>query len=82
MELYHFCDEKAMTWYDFAEQILIENNLLESIKLVKSNNYRTFANRPKNSVLIKSKYILNKYYNEKESSFNYRSNRSRRSLFK
>ena len=23
--VYHFCDEKAMTWYDFAEQILIEN---------------------------------------------------------
>jgi len=53
--VYHYCDEKAMTWYDFAEQILIENNILESIKLVKSNNYRTFANRPKNSVLIKSK---------------------------
>ncbi|CAH8282824.1 dTDP-4-dehydrorhamnose reductase [Mariniflexile fucanivorans] len=53
--LYHFCDEKAMTWYDFANQVLFENYLLDKIKLVKSNSYRTFAKRPKNSVLINSK---------------------------
>lgn len=46
----HFCDEKAMTWYDFAEQILNEH-LYNNIKLVKVKNYRTFARRPKNSVL-------------------------------
>lgn len=49
----HFCDEKAMTWYDFAEQILNEH-LYNNIKLVKVKNYRTFARRPKNSVLTKS----------------------------
>ena len=49
--VYHFCDEKAMTWYDFAEQILIENNLTNNINLVKINNYRTFARRPKSSIL-------------------------------
>ena len=49
--VFHFCDEKVMTWYDFAEQILIENNLSHNINLVKVNNYRTFARRPKNSVL-------------------------------
>ncbi|MFD0834738.1 dTDP-4-dehydrorhamnose reductase [Mariniflexile aquimaris] len=49
--IYHFCDGKAMTWYDFAEQILSENNLLANTNLVKINNYRTFAKRPKNSVL-------------------------------
>ena len=48
---FHFCDEKVMTWYDFAEQILIENNLSNNINLVKANNYRTFARRPKSSVL-------------------------------
>ncbi|AXP80589.1 dTDP-4-dehydrorhamnose reductase [Mariniflexile rhizosphaerae] len=53
--IYHFCDEKVMTWYDFAKQVLHENNILKLIKLVKSNNYRTFAKRPINSVLIKSK---------------------------
>ena len=49
--VYHFCDNKAMTWYDFAEQILVENNLSHNINLVKINNYRTFARRPKNSIL-------------------------------
>lgn len=49
--VFHFCDEQIMTWYDFAEQILIENNLTHNINLVKVNNYRTFARRPKSSVL-------------------------------
>lgn len=53
--LYHFCDENAMTWYDFAKQILIENNLLKNIKLVKSDKYLTFAKRPVNSVLKNTK---------------------------
>lgn len=53
--IYHFCDEKAMTWYDFAKQILIENNLLKKIKLIKSSKYLTFAKRPINSVLINTK---------------------------
>jgi dTDP-4-dehydrorhamnose reductase len=47
----HFCDKEVMTWYDFAKMILEENNLSEHINLVKANNYRTFARRPKNSVL-------------------------------
>lgn len=49
--IYHFCDKKAMTWYDFAKQILIENNLLKNIKLAKDDKYLTFAQRPINSVL-------------------------------
>ena len=49
--VFHYCDEKVMTWYDFAQQILLENNLTKNINLVKVNNYRTFAKRPKNSVL-------------------------------
>jgi len=50
----HFSDEKVMTWYDFARQILLENNMSHNINLVKVNNYRTFARRPKNSVLKNS----------------------------
>ena len=49
--VYHYCDEKVMTWYHFAKQIIKENNLTDKINLVKVNNYRTFARRPKNSVL-------------------------------
>lgn len=50
--IYHFTDGKAMTWYGFAEWILSQHNLLNSVKLVKDKNYRTFAERPKYSVLI------------------------------
>ncbi|PIA79008.1 dTDP-4-dehydrorhamnose reductase [Gaetbulibacter sp. 4G1] len=46
----HFCDEKIMTWYGFAEQILNEH-LYKDIKIVKAKNYRTFALRPKYSIL-------------------------------
>jgi dTDP-4-dehydrorhamnose reductase len=49
--IYHFSDNKPMTWYDFAKQILTENNLLKNINLVESDKYLTFAQRPKNSVL-------------------------------
>lgn len=48
----HFTDKETMSWYDFAEKILLENNCSNSVTLVKRNNYRTFAVRPKNSTLL------------------------------
>ena len=48
----HFADKQVMTWYDFAQKILMENGISDNVTLVKTNNYRTFARRPKNSVLI------------------------------
>jgi dTDP-4-dehydrorhamnose reductase len=50
---HHFCDEKPMTWFDFAEQILQENNLKNKAKLVKVSNYITFASRPRQTILAK-----------------------------
>jgi len=50
--IYHFTDGKAMTWYDFAKEILRETNLDEKVRVEKAKNYRTFAKRPKNSVII------------------------------
>ncbi|WP_142784485.1 dTDP-4-dehydrorhamnose reductase [Changchengzhania lutea] len=47
----HYCDSREMTWYEFAKQILSENNLKNKTILVKASNYSTFAKRPKNSVL-------------------------------
>ncbi|MCF7566770.1 dTDP-4-dehydrorhamnose reductase [Sabulilitoribacter arenilitoris] len=47
----HFSDDKIMTWYEFANQILKEHSY-EHIKLAKAKNYRTFAIRPKNSILL------------------------------
>ncbi|AEM70396.1 dTDP-4-dehydrorhamnose reductase [Allomuricauda ruestringensis DSM 13258] len=49
--IYHFTDGKPMTWYEFAKQILEENGLTGKVNLVLDTNYRTFAKRPKNSVL-------------------------------
>lgn len=49
--IYHFSDLVIMSWYNFAHKILLENNLLNKIKLEKANNYVTFATRPKYSVL-------------------------------
>jgi dTDP-4-dehydrorhamnose reductase len=50
--LYHFTDGEAMTWFDFADKILIEKGLRNKVELVRDRKYRTFAKRPKNSVLI------------------------------
>ncbi|UOB19411.1 dTDP-4-dehydrorhamnose reductase [Abyssalbus ytuae] len=49
--LHHFCDGEAMTWYDFAKKIILENKLTEQVKIVEAKNYRTFARRPEYSVL-------------------------------
>ena len=48
---YHFTDGIAMSWYGFALNILDENGLKNTTTIVKDNNYRSFTNRPKFSVL-------------------------------
>ncbi|WP_303316579.1 dTDP-4-dehydrorhamnose reductase [Flavivirga abyssicola] len=50
----HFSDGKPMTWFSFAQQILLENNISNEVKLVQAKNYRTFAERPRNSILQNS----------------------------
>ena len=52
--VYHFCDKEVLSWYSFAENILEENNFLKKIRLVRAKNYRTFAKRPKTSILLKN----------------------------
>lgn len=47
----HFTDGEVMTWHGFAEKILRENKLEDMVHLEKAENYRTFAQRPKNSIL-------------------------------
>jgi len=49
--VHHFTDGVSMTWFDFAKRILKENNLENNVKLERAKNYRTFAKRPKNSIL-------------------------------
>ena len=49
--IHHFTDGKAMTWFDFAIVILSENNLEGKVQIFRGKKYRTFAKRPKSSVL-------------------------------
>jgi len=49
--LYHFSNLGEATWYDFAKEILRVSGKLSGIKLEKTDNYPTFAVRPKYSVL-------------------------------
>ncbi len=49
--IHHFTDGIAMSWFDFAQKIIDDNGLEGSVHLEKVKNYRTFAQRPKNSVL-------------------------------
>lgn len=51
----HFTDGEAMTWYDFAVKIILENNLNPTTEVVIDNNYRSFVRRPKFSILEKLK---------------------------
>lgn len=51
----HYTDGISMTWFDFAKQILEENGFAKKVKLVAGANNRTFAMRPKNSILETSK---------------------------
>ncbi|MEB8346286.1 dTDP-4-dehydrorhamnose reductase [Flavobacteriaceae bacterium KMM 6898] len=49
--IFHYTDGLTMTWHDFSKKIIIENNLRGVATVVRNNNYRSFARRPKNSVL-------------------------------
>ena len=54
--IYNFSNQGEATWYDFAKEILIQTNQLTKSNLVKTDYYRTFAARPKYSVLNTIKY--------------------------
>ncbi len=55
--IYHFSNEGEATWYDFAYEIVKISNKLDTIDVEKGENYHTFAQRPKYSVLNKNKSI-------------------------
>ncbi len=49
--LFHYSDGAPMSWYEFAKLIVEENGLSEYVKINAIQNYRTFASRPKTSIL-------------------------------
>ncbi|SHI67320.1 dTDP-4-dehydrorhamnose reductase [Mesonia phycicola] len=57
--IYHYSNEGKATWYDFAKAIFNNADKLNQVDLIASNEYKTIAERPVNSVLAKEK-IKNK----------------------
>jgi len=55
--IYHFSNLGESTWYDFAYEIVKVSNKVDVINIEKADNYPTFAQRPKYSVLSKKKSI-------------------------
>ncbi len=55
--VYHFSNLGESTWYDFAYEIVKISNKVDMINVEKADNYPTFAERPKYSVLSKKKSI-------------------------
>ena len=53
--VYHFSNEGEATWYDFAKAIFTNADKLGDVELMASNEYKTIAKRPNNSVLSKEK---------------------------
>lgn len=53
--VYHFSNAGETTWFGFAEEILLQTDLLDNTKLVKTKHYTTFAARPDYSVLDNGK---------------------------
>jgi len=56
---YHFANKGQGTWYDFAKTILEYSGQLEATSLAHTAHYRTFAVRPKYSVLDTSRFQNN-----------------------
>ena len=50
--IYHYTGGQAMTWFEFAKKIVTEHQLEAEVKLATDDNYRSFAARPINSVLL------------------------------
>jgi dTDP-4-dehydrorhamnose reductase len=53
--VFHFSNDGQATWFDFAEEILKQAGLSEKTTLAETDYYRTFAKRPKYSVLNSKK---------------------------
>lgn len=53
--IFHFSNEGACSWYDFAHSIMQKNNLACQLTPVESTEFPTKATRPKYSVLNKKR---------------------------
>lgn len=60
VEIYHYSNEGALSWYDFAKEIMKMAKLPCKINPIETSQYPTPANRPHYSLLNKAK-IKNEY---------------------
>jgi len=71
--VYHYCDDRSLSWYDFANRIFsyaVEARLLERLPVltpVSSSEFPQVARRPKWSVLETGK--INRIFNIQPASF-------------
>ncbi len=61
--IYHYSNEGALSWFDFAQGIFEEADLVINLKPIPTSAYPTLAKRPLYSVLDKSK-IKQKFNND------------------
>jgi len=54
-EIYHYSNEGAISWYDFAKTIMAEAGLNCKVNAIESKDFPAKANRPFYSVLSKTK---------------------------
>jgi dTDP-4-dehydrorhamnose reductase len=57
--LYHYSNAGETTWHGFAKEILRVSNKCDEVILNEDNSYKTIAERPKSSVLDKTKLKTN-----------------------
>ena len=54
-EIYHYSNEGACSWYDFAKEVVNNSGADCTISPIKSEDYPTDAKRPKNTIMNKEK---------------------------
>jgi dTDP-4-dehydrorhamnose reductase len=54
-QVYHYSNDGAISWYDFAKEIFKLANLDCKVNPIKSEQYTSIAKRPRNSVMSKTK---------------------------
>lgn len=67
--VYHLVNEGRASWYDWAQKIFLLAGLKKKVKPIKSDEYSRPAKRPKNSVLINTKFPKLRSWQESLSEY-------------
>lgn len=50
--IHHFTGPEVMSWYEFAKKIALDMGVHPTKRIIRDNNYTSFAERPANSILL------------------------------